>query len=456
MSQHVIGRNRIVTCGAVVTWLLSGWGCVDAPPSVDNGVAGVDGADGVDGVDGVDGLDGGTACEAIVPPNPDPDFVAGPKAASLAIFDATRLVPIAIDFPEGEWALFESTWKDPKWSQPGVDEAWEASKSSAWVRCSVTVEGETYADAACRPRGSPEGWAKEKKPQIRMKFNEWNKDGRFRGLRSLSLEYQRRDAAPVRDFVAMRLMADAGLPAPRVSHVRLTLDGLDRGVYQAIEPVDHEFLEDHFPDANGNLYEGGYLKKTNEENPSLCDMIAVNDLVALEPLGGPHEAFVAAFTNLVDVDQVLRVMAAESVFPTGDNLSNGSTNFFYYARPDGRFVAIPWDLDGVLQGEEDNMVEVPPYAYDGPADASVKLIALVPEVPTWRAVFEDALVEIRDGQFADLAAWVEARCAMLAPELETDEAWLAEHDASALQDDCASIVQQVEKRTAFLKTALGR
>jgi hypothetical protein len=431
-------------------WLSSSSGCVDALPGVGDTVSSVDGSDGVDGSGGAE------ECEAIVPPNPDPDFVPGPKAASLAVFDATRVVPIAVDFPEGEWARFESTWKDPKWSQPGVDDAWEASKSGTWARCSVTIEGETYPDAACRPRGSPEDWAKELKPQMRLKFNEWNKDGRFRGLRALSLEYQRRDAAPIRDFVAMRLMAEAGLPAPRVSHVRLTLDGLDRGVYQAIEPVDHEFLEDHFPDPNGNLYEGGYLKKTNEENPSICDMIAVNDLVALEPMGGTHEAFAAAFTALVDVEQVLRVMAAESVFPTDDNLSNGSTNYFFYARPDARFVAIPWDLDGVLQDDEDTPTDTPLYVYDGPLDASVKLIALVPEIPAWRASFEDALVEIRDGPFAELAGWVEARCAMLAPELATDEAWLAEHDAEALEDECTAIALRAEQRTTFLKSTLGR
>ncbi|MBM4398451.1 MAG: CotH kinase family protein, partial [Deltaproteobacteria bacterium] len=195
-------------------------------------------------------------------PRTEPDW----DKASLPLFDETTIPEVRIAFPPSERQALEAIWKDPKWEDPANAELWEVEKADAWVQCSVAVGFATLVtEAACRLRGSPEDWHLEKKPQLKVRFNRWDESKRFLGMRSFNLEYMRYTAAPVRDRIAMWMFREAGLPAARVNHVHVFIDGEDRGPYMVIEPIDREFLEAWFANPDGNLYEGGYQKETNED-----------------------------------------------------------------------------------------------------------------------------------------------------------------------------------------------
>ena len=386
---------------------------------------------------------------------PPSDFVPQPNPKSASMFPEETIAHYALTFPANDWTAVIDTWQDPKWKDPASQAVWEAEKKTHWVHCGFTFEGETAAGAACRLRGNPTDWAYQKKPQLAVRFNHFDKEARFRGLRGVSLEHFNVHAAPVRDRLGMMLMRGAGLPAPRVAHVRVDIDGTDYGIYMAIEPVDREFLEDHFADPGGNLYEGAYIKQTNESDPSTDDMDAIDDLLEAESVGADHGAFVHAMASRMDMAQVLRLMAAESVLPSNDNLSNGSTNFFYYHPPGGLFVAIPWDFDDILS-PKNSPATSPLYTFLGYSDEPSKLLALVADIPEWRQAFEDDVVALRDGPHAALAAQAASLCAMLRPEMATDEPWKQQHTLDDFDKDCAAIAEHVADRAAFLKTALGR
>lgn len=386
-------------------------------------------------------------------PRVEPDY----DGASAALFSEDTVPALSIDFAPGEFEKLSAQWKDESWVDAAdADIRWEAIKSSSYVHCGVSFMGETFPDAACRLRGSPQYWHEEKKPQLKVKFNRWDPDGRFLGMRSFNLEYLYTQDAPVRDRVAMWVMRKAGLPAPRVGHVRVTMDGKDRGLYMVIEPVDREFLEAWFAEPDGNLYEGGWLKETNEDDPNICDMQAANDLVTLEELGQDHSEFRGALARIMDVGQVIRVMAAETVFPTVDNLANGSTNFYFYHHPGQGFVAIPWDLDGVLKSEDDVK------SLMNSRNETGKLLQIIREIPEWDELFVDSLVEIRDGPFAALDAEVDRVCALVRPVVAEDEAWLDENDPDRdegladFDEDCRRIKQLRKLRADVLHDILGR
>lgn len=403
-------------------------------------------------------------------PTTKPDY----SLKTVPVFDESAVGEYRLTFTDAAWKEFEEKyWKNPKYDvsdQPDnvkfpVLEEWEANNGDYYVKCALEFDGEVYEDAACRPRGSPEGWHKESKPQIKIRFDRWDKDARFKGLRAVNLEYLRNRDAPVRDRLAMWFMREAGLPASRVNHIRLAVKKggspeEDFGLYMNIEPVDREFLEDRFQDPSGNLYKGGWIKKSNKNETNDCDIWALSDLVIYElekPADVDHSGFFADLEPVIDVEQFLRVMAAEVLIQTKDNLANGSTNFYYYNHPGQNFVAIPWDLDVVLADEHcDADTDLFEEVADEPCSETGELRHLMMLNPAWRSLFEDQLVDLRDGAFSRLVERTKTVCAQVREGYATDAAWLVDHDLDEFDEDCLAIAQRVTDRMAYVKQVLGR
>lgn len=364
-------------------------------------------------------------------------YTPHPSARSIALFDTTKVINLGLTFPAGEWTRLLTP------VGPG---------DARYVHCAVTFEGETFPDAACRRKGNMTDWPFEKKPQIVVKFNLWTPKGRFRGLRHLNLESFDGLDAPVRDRLGMWLMREAGLDASRVSHARVSRDGAPLGLYMNIEVIDKEFLEDHFgPDSTGNLWEGGFELMTNELVNDHRRLDALHTLVENEPLVGDHAAFFAALPTMMDVAEVIREMAAETVLLVDDNFSNGSTNFDYYEHPHRGFLVIPWDLDTIITEEPPAS---DPFTFWAGSDPN-KLRLLIDQNPAWHGQFIDDAVDIRDHVFARMPAEVDALCALVRSAVAADTN-RSSTDVQDFDNDCARIKSGIAARTAALRAAFGR
>ena len=366
-----------------------------------------------------------------------PRTYPSPSPLSVALYAEETIVDYYLTFPPGSWDLL-LTLNGPS--------------ATRWVQCTFTTLGGPVVDAACRRKGNMTDWPYERKPQIIVRFNLLNKQGRYRGLRRFNLESFDGAAAPIRDRIGMWVMREAGLDAPRVNHVRVFKDGALLGVYMNIETEDKEFLEDHFgPMADtGNLWEGGDQLNTNEVVNDHSRLNALHDLIDAEPLEGDHAAFYAQIASKMDVAEVLREMAAETVLITNDNFSQGSTNFAYYEHPTRGFMVLPWDLDSII-------TVAPPstelYAFKGVSTGS-KLRELMNQNPTWKAQFNDHLVDIRDNIMPRAAARAEAVCGQIRAVVATDP-----NRTSSIEDfdaDCANVKNAILQRIADIRTLLGR
>jgi len=354
---------------------------------------------------------------------------------SLAVFDESRIVDFYLDFPPGEFEKLKAP--------PGPEDL-------RWVNCSFRFEGESYPAAHCRRKGNMTDWQHEQKPQIIVRFNFVDKQGRFRGLRRINLESFDGAAAPVRDRLGMWIMREAGLDASRVNHARLFKDGQYFGLYMNIETVDKEFLEDHFgADSGGNLWEGTEELKTNEAINDNSQLMALNTLVNAEPLTGDHTVFYAQLDALVDIPQVLRELAAETAAVADDNFSNGSSNFYYYDHPKRRFMVLPWDLDTILTAP----AAADPFAFWNDSDPN-KLRQLINENPAWRAEYLDRLVEVRDQVLVRAPEKLDAICSQIRAAVQEDTSRTSTF--AAFEADCAGIRAAIVARIAALKQILGR
>jgi hypothetical protein len=362
----------------------------------------------------------------------------GPSPRAAAIYDQSRVVEFEVAFPAGEWERLLTLMGEAH---------------TRWVTCSLRFEGEAFPNAACRRKGNTAEWAAEKKPQFVVRFNLADKNGRFRGLRRLNFEAYDGLPAPIRDRLAMSLMRQSGVDAPRVNHARVIKDGKLLGLYMNIEVVDREFLEDHFghADADGNLWEDGLELSTNELVNDRTRLEALDALVEAEPETGDHAAFYANLDTLMDIDQVLREMAAETAVTATDNFSNGAPrNFYYYEHPRRGFLVLPWDLDLTFT---EAPADADPFSYSG-AQMPSKLRRLMNQNPAWRERYLAALIDIRDNVLAGMPAQVDQVCAQIQDSVRQDTNRASDH--AELIADCEEIKRAIVARVQALKIVLGR
>lgn len=88
-------------------------------------------------------------------------------------------------------------------------------------------------------------------------------------------------------------------------------------------------------------YRWFFLKKNNREKDNFAPIIAYN-----KKFSQSGSAFERDLENVIDVDSWLRGMAYAVLSGAGDNAGAGSQhNGMYYARPDGRVIFFPHDMD---------------------------------------------------------------------------------------------------------------
>jgi hypothetical protein len=368
---------------------------------------------------------------------PYPPGDPGLPAGSAGVYDESRVVDINLTFPAGAWDTLLTS---------------RLEASQRWVPCAVSFAGQDIASAACRRKGNMFDWDKVKKPQMVVRFNMADPSGRMRGLRRLNFEYFEGLDAPIRDRLAMWLMRQGGVDAPRANHVRVFKDGVLLGLYINIEVIDKEFLEDHFgpDDEEGNLWEGGEELETNEEVKDDTRVRALARLVRDEPDDGDHAAFFQTLPTMIDVRQFLRVMAAETVLLANDNFSNGGRNFYYYEHPKRGIMLLPWDMDAIFSGDP---TDSDPFAYFASHSAN-RLRVLMNLNPEWRTQFVDDLVDLRDNVLSRLPAQVDLVCDQIREFVRQDPN--RPTTVSAADSDCNTVKNRIGLRAAALTRLLGR
>src|SRR5436309_1292775 len=121
----------------------------------------------------------------------------------------------------------------------------------------------------------------DEKPSFVLNFDKFVPDQEYCGLTKLMLNNSVQDQTYLAELLATSLFRDAGVPAARVTHVRVRVDGKELGLYTGIEAMNKKFLKRNFKNSNGNLYEG-YLRdidrrmdQDNGEDTSQSDVRAL-------------------------------------------------------------------------------------------------------------------------------------------------------------------------------------
>ena len=122
----------------------------------------------------------------------------------------------------------------------------------------VTINGETVEDVSFATKGntslaSVASMEDSDRYSFKINFGKYQKGQTYHGLNKLSLNNLFADATCMKDDLSYTLFARAGVDAPLVSYVWLTVNGEAQGLYLAVEDMSESYLE-RTQDGEGELY----------------------------------------------------------------------------------------------------------------------------------------------------------------------------------------------------------
>jgi spore coat protein CotH len=231
-----------------------------------------------------------------------------------------------------------------------------------YLMASMTIDGETVDSIGVRQKGFTSHGASQTKKPLKLDLNEFVSGKRYDGLRKINLNNATADPGMQRDLICYDLMNAMGVNAPRVAYARVYLNDNYYGVYQLVEQVDKEFLQNNFENSKGNLFKNkGWFNfefsgddtdayrimelKTNREGDDYSGLINFIDILN----NSSEETFPAAIEEVFDVDRYLKTLAIDVATDNWDsNLEHGRNWYMYEDTTTGVFQWIPWDYNLAL------------------------------------------------------------------------------------------------------------
>src|SRR4030095_3564082 len=184
------------------------------------------------------------------------------------------------------------------------------------------------------------------KPGLTLDFDQSAPDQRFHGLAKIHLNNSVEDPSFLCEALGAELFRAAGVPAPRVTHALVELNGNPLGLYVLKEGFTREFLGQHFSRTDGNVYDTGSGNEVTEPMKRNLGAGPLNraDLKALaaaaqEP--DPAKRW-QRLGQTLDVDRFVSFMAMEILTGHRDGYGLAKNNFrIYHDLGGGRLVFLP-------------------------------------------------------------------------------------------------------------------
>ncbi len=335
-------------------------------------------------------------------------------------FFGNELIDIAITLPPNEWEVLRQQYRSRVNLLGGVHcSATPPENVYDFFDASIDIDGQHYDNIAIRKKGF--GSQSSRKPSLKVSLSK-----RVSGQDHLSVERfvinnNKSDDTNLRQCFSYRLMKKAGLPTPRCTFAKVSVNGVSLGVFSVVEEIKAPFLERHFGSSSGNLYEGesndfraayiGFEQDNNEENDSsradLTHMRAVLE-------SSTPETAIADITSLIDLEAFYRFWAAEVMIWHRDGYNGNLNNFFIYADPanGGRFAFIPWGTDNVMRDEARTTIPHSTLAFG-------IISNLLYRTTEGRARFYEELDFLMATVWSedDLGAWMDEKTSLVEPHL---------------------------------------
>lgn len=246
---------------------------------------------------------------------------------------------------------------------------WEAELSAFYntdveVPARLTVDGQVLEEIGVHYRGASSYFTvgEGRKRSLNLAINEWRKDQRLGGYRTVNLLNSHTDPTLLRTVLALHVAREY-LPAPKANFVRVVINGENWGIYINAQQFNTDFTREWFgstqvarwkvpgsPRGNAGLaylgddpapYRALYEIRSKDDPKSWTALIRLCRVLNETPL----DQLEAALEPLLDIDGALRFLALEMVLINADGYWVRASDYNLCQDTRGRFHLIPHDVN---------------------------------------------------------------------------------------------------------------
>ncbi len=221
-----------------------------------------------------------------------------------------------------------------------------------YVKCTLKEGGQEYRDVGLHLRGAVGSFRPfDDKPGLTINMDKFADGQLWHGMDKFHLANSVQDPSYLSELLCGELFAAAGVPAARIGHAVVTLNGKNRGFYYLKEGYDKAFLQRHFKNSNGNLYDGGFLKDIDQPLELLStkgDVADRADLKALHAAANEKDKAkrFEQLEKLLDLDEFISYLVMDSLIWDWDGYPMNRNNYRIYHDPvRNKIVFIPSGMD---------------------------------------------------------------------------------------------------------------
>jgi hypothetical protein len=295
-------------------------------------------------------------------------------AAATEFLDPGRVHDCVLTLSHDQWRVLEPKSRDIVASgavgalRGGRDEG-----DFATAHADLQMDGSRLADVAVRYKGH--GTFRQSKATLKRPFkldlNQFVRTNRLGGVSKVRLNNNEADPSFMNEVVAYDLYREAGVPAPRTAHARISVvvPGLFSrrflGLYTVVENPDGDWSEGWFGakkvmilkptsealfvhrGSDWSRYREAYDPKTSVLESQASRVVDLSRLVT----EADDDAFSRELPSFLDVDEFARFMAVTVGTSSLDSILGRGGNLLVCLDPaTRRFVFAPWDLDQAFGG----------------------------------------------------------------------------------------------------------
>jgi CotH kinase protein len=328
---------------------------------------------------------------------------------------------------------------------------WERELADFWhtdveVPATVVVDGVLYRDVGVGFRGNnsfhmvPDGL----KRSASLSFDAWSDTASLLGHNALNLLNSNQDPTFLRSVLFLDI-ARRFIPAPRANFVRVVINGESWGLFVNQQTFGKALLREQLGTGAGTRWKspnnspgGGfgflgdsvapyrrwYEQKGKDDPAAWAALVEVARILATTP----PERLETALAERMDVDEVLRFLALDIALVNGDGYWNDGSDFNVLLGADGRFRALPHDVNEAFRGRGDASAPDPLVAL---ADTNKALRHRLLAVPALRMRYLRYVGEIAETwlDWARLGPLVDHYVTLVEAEVARDTRKLSPTDA---------------------------
>ena len=250
-----------------------------------------------------------------------------------AFFHDGKIVHLKVDLGKNE---LESLRREPR----------------KYVRATLKEGDKIFANVGIHVKGAAGSWRGiDDKPGLTLNMDKFKKDQRFHGMDKFHLANSVQDPSYLSELICGELMEAAGVPASRIGHAIVSINGRPRGLYYIKEGYDSGFLQKHFQSSQGNFYDGGFLRDIDQPldlihtKKDVADRADLKALVAAAREGDRAKHF-QKLDKLLNLDQFISYMVVEAITFDWDGYPFKCNNYRVYHDPKtDKITFIPSGMD---------------------------------------------------------------------------------------------------------------